>query len=361
MTNSLVEKLTILIFLKDRANFTRRLIHYLSQVNYPFEVYFADGSLGDENELIFKNLNAKFRYRYQRYPKDLKLDIYFQKCVFSISEIRTPYVMLVDNDDFPIQEGQLKAIEFLERKHDYVGCNGQVAGIELSVDSGKPYSNHYLYHPYYCREMDWPISVEQEKAIERIKAYHKNFYSIFYSIFRTDSLSLTFEKIKEFNFSELGIVELFFSYSQLSQGKIGSIQELTYVRQRGSSQTAAAQRDWFYRLFYTQWLNDSKNAIKYIAEYIAQYEDSETEIIYAELYEAFVNRMRQRFLPNQPYFFKNVSYFFEKRNISFLWWQKLFKKYPAISEKSIYTLVMPKNHRNSFNLIREVVCCQNQA
>jgi glycosyltransferase domain-containing protein len=325
-------ELTLLICLKDRADFTKRLCAYLIDINAPFEIIFADGSIGDENRMIIESFKQKFPYRYIRYPADNTFTDYYEKCASVIKEVITPYVMMIDNDDFPIIDGQQEAIRFLENNADYIGCNGRVAGIILAPFANKPYGKNILFTPYYCKDMDVPVALNQDAAIDRIAGYLNNFYSTFYSIFRTSSLVLTYEKMKDLNSSDLGIAELFFSFSQLSHGKIHSIDALTYVRQKGSSQVAASQKDWFYRLLYTNWLADLKAAIQSVAEHISQVEKKGTDSIYNALYESFLIKQRSRYIPNDFYLLKNWSLFFNKMNLYNLFLHKLYRISPSMGE-----------------------------
>lgn len=327
-------KFTLLVFLKDRSDFTERFVHYLSKTKYSHHVYFADGSIENDSEKFFGSLDkVDFQYTYKRYPKDETLADYYKKCSQAIQDIKTPYVMLADNDDFPIEEGQNKAIQFLDDNVDYIGCNGRVSGVVLSPSSHKPYGENSLFLPYYCQTMDVQKIVNQDSALDRISSYNENFYSIFYSVFKTSTLQNTFAKIEELNFSELGIVELFFSYLQLAQGKIKSIPYLIYVRQRGSSQAAVSQKDWFYRVFYTNWLQDAKNAIQHVATVIATSENLKTEDVYKALYLKFVNRMRERFIPNQFYILKNYHYILNFIFIQEYVLNKLFRIAPKIAQR----------------------------
>jgi glycosyltransferase domain-containing protein len=327
-------QLTLLVFLKDRAEFTKRLCEYLSEIHYPYPVYFADGSLADDNEdYLGSNRQFSFSYTYKRFSKDLSLSDYYQKCYQALCDVKTPYVMIADNDDFPIPEGQSKAIQFLENNSKFIGCNGQIAGISLSPTASKPYGKNFLFHQYYCQTMDLPVKLDQALATNRIESYLSNFYSIFYSIFRTESLVCTYSLIKDLDFSDLGIHELFFSYMQLAQGKVHSIDVITYIRQKGSSQTAAVQKDWFHRLFYTNWLEDSQKAIHTIAEYIAINEKINVTDCYKTLYELFVKRMRDRYIPNDFYLLKNCCFSKIKNYIFNVLTGKLFSVAPSVTER----------------------------
>jgi len=349
-------QLTLLVFLKDRASFTKRLFDYLSKVQYPFPVLFADGSIEDENELFFNEVKfADFSYQYIRYPKDERLSDYYEKCVSAIEKVKTPYVMLADNDDFPIIDGQLKALDFLNSHPDYIGCNGRVGGVIVNPVSHHASGNNVLYLPYYCPMMDVPVPLDQDTAIRRIQSYLRNFYSFYYAIYRTENMANTLEKIREFNFSDLGIVELFFSYMKLAQGKVHTIDSLTYLRQKGSSQAAASQKDWFHRLFYTNWLPDLKIALRYTAEIISHNESTDIHKTYDQLYEDFLNRFRQRFIPNGFYFYKNPQLIFNKIFLSHYLLNKIFKLSPKLGEQIGFYSLNKQTPPLNLETIRDII------
>ena len=349
-------KLTLLVTLKDRSSFTKRFCDYLSLIEYPFFVIFADGSLGDENEKIFKNLkNQNFLYEYIRFPPDQILTNYYEKLFVAVKRVKTPYIVLADNDDFPIIEGQLKALEFLEFNNDYVGCTGRTGGVIIHPSSNLPYGKKVLNLSYYCHYMDVSVALDQTNALERIKSYLNNFYSIFYSIYRTDSIKINFEAMQKLDFSDLGIFELFFSYLQLTQGKIKTLNSLIYVRQKGSSQAAASQKDWFHRLFYSAWLSDLKQALCYVSEMIAKREQRNCQDVYDTLYSDFVVRQRKRFLPLKFYFCANFNLFFNKEYVKYLIYYKVFKISPSIGEKWGYYSLTKITSKSNLNKIKAII------
>ncbi|MGV8948006.1 MAG: TIGR00180 family glycosyltransferase [Candidatus Paracaedibacter sp.] len=350
-------QLTLLVYLKDRSEFTKRFVDYLSAIKYPFPVIFADGSIGNENEVFFTLAKKKdFTYEYIRYPKDETLSDYYAKGASAIKKVKTPYVMLVDNDDFPILEGQLKAIDFLDKNQDYGGCNGRVGGVVVNPTASNPYGEKILLLPYYCNSMDRSILLDQETGTKRIKAYLGNFYSIFYSVYRTENLTHTLKKVRELNFSDLGILELFFSYMQLAQGKVHTIDSLTYIRQKGSSQAAASQKDWFHRLFYTEWLSDLKQAIGNVAETIARLENIDFQEVYDLLYEDFLVRHRARFMLTKFYFYKNPRLFFNKEYFNVLILYKIFRVSAVVGEKIGFCSLCHLTPKKNLEKIREIIC-----
>lgn len=324
-------QLTLVVTLKDRFDFTKRLCEYLSSISYPFEVLFADGSIGDEHEAYFQNQNAfKFSYEYVRYPKDESLKHFYSKCADILQKVKTPYTMLADNDDFPIIDGQLRAITFLDAHRNYVGVNGGVAGISLS-SPGEPYARWGYFSQYYCSVMDRPVSLDFSTAQARIRSYLKNFNSIYYAIYRTYSLKKTLIDIECFSPTDLGIYELYFSYHQLVQGKIHQLDRTTYIRQKGSSQSAASQKGWMDRLFYTNWLVDLQTAIQLIAQRISEHEGGQQNEFYDMLYYDFVERQKHRFISNNFYVKHNFGLLINLNFFCEFFLRKLFRLFPLLA------------------------------
>ena len=172
-------------------------------------------------------------------------------------------------------------------------------------------------------------------------------------------MSCTLKKIREFNFSDLGIVELFFSYLKLAQGKVHTIDSLTYLRQKGSSQAAASQKDWFHRLFYTNWLSDLKVAIHHVAEVISHKEGADLQETYDQLYADFLTRFRERFIPNGFYFYKNPQLIFNKIFFRYYILNKIFKASPGLGERAGFYSLNQETPPLNLEIIKNIVTKKN--
>ncbi|MDR1475120.1 MAG: TIGR00180 family glycosyltransferase [Holosporales bacterium] len=259
------DQLTLLVFLKDRFAFTKRLCSYLQDIKYPFHVIFADGSELSENEEYFRNECFSFNHEYVRYPVDKDIYAYARKAQSASALVKTPYVMLCDNDDFPIVSGQRAAVDFMENNQDCVGCNGRIKGLIPYPDSSKPNGKHIFWKKYYSNDMDFPVNLDQDSVVERITSWQPFCCSIWYSIFKSEVLKQMYKDMDKMYLSDLGPMELFFSYFMLSKGKVSHINETTYIRQLGSSQAAASQgNSFFMRLFFKDWLGDIRKIMDYM-------------------------------------------------------------------------------------------------
>ncbi|MFN7662611.1 MAG: TIGR00180 family glycosyltransferase [Alphaproteobacteria bacterium] len=342
-------ELTLLVTLKDRFEFTKRMCRYFEEARYPFHVIFADGSLENDTEDFFKKLkNPGFSYEYIRYPKDETYLDYYKKCASAIKKVKTPYVMLADNDDFPIAEGQMKAIEFLKDSPDYVGCNGRLAGVVLDQPA-KAQAKNLFFIPYYCKVMDIQVDLDQDSAYERIKIYCKDFYTIYYSIFKTESLSATLSAIQKKNFSTLHACEIFFSCMQLAQGKIKSLSVLTYVRQKGSSQAASSQKSWFFRIMHTNMINDLKEAFYYISSLI----NKQDKNMFLEISEMYIASIERKYSWSKKDFFIKILHLFKKKNMDF-WLYKVNRISFFVSYQLSRLYIKNTTSLNTLSLIRRV-------
>src|SRR3989344_4673373 len=345
--------LTLLITLKDRFEFTKRMCLYFSEIQYPFHIIFADGSLENEAEMFFKTLeNPGFSYEYIRYPKDTTYSHYYKKCASAIKKVKTPYVMLADNDDFPIIDGQLKTIEFLKKNLDYVGCCGRIPGICLSSSSA-PYGKNVFFIPYYCDVLYVQRLLNQNTSLERIKEYMKFFTSIFYSVFRTESLIKTFLAIEEQNFKVLYLHEIFFSCLQLSQGKVHFIKNITYIRQKGSSQNAATYyKGIFFDIFYKQMLREIQKSFSYLAKFINK---KNYRRIFEEIYNSHYEKVTNDYGFIQLRLLKRFVPLLNKRKILFLVLKIFFEICPAfISIISVFFIKYLIN-TNDIKFIKKLV------
>ena len=135
-----MNKLTILLTLWDREEYTQTwfLNNYFHDVDY----LIADGSFGDANELFF-NKNKKNNIKYIRFPIDEDIESFHKKVWDSSKMIKTPYVMICDNDDFLNIDGIKKCVNFLEANEDYSFCGGRI--LEVEENFGNPINKKFLY------------------------------------------------------------------------------------------------------------------------------------------------------------------------------------------------------------------------
>ena len=112
---TMIDKITFLLPTKGRDNFTLRLLKYFNKLKTPIDLIIGDG-LPNKNTNFLKH-KEKFPYLNYQYIEynDINLLAYYKKLYDMCTKANTKYVMLIDNDDFPLISGISKNIEFLEK------------------------------------------------------------------------------------------------------------------------------------------------------------------------------------------------------------------------------------------------------
>jgi glycosyltransferase domain-containing protein len=331
---SLESKLTLLVYLKDRAAFTQRLCDYFHLIKYPCHVFFADGSLEDENEKIIASFkNANFSYTYHRYPKDLTLSDFYGKVADAASKITTPYVMPFCNDDFPILDSQLKAVEFLESHNDYVGCNGYQPWFYIHEDSSTPYGQYVFFtnygfsvQPYH--ELTYP-TYNQDTPSDRINFALRHYIQYYYAIIKTEVFKHSANIIKTMNLSDPFVHEYATSLLPMLQGKIHQIDNAFFIKQCGSSQYGdeVMKVSWFKRLF----LDSTVEAWKKLLHFLSDYLSKETQQPYDDIYNELLDSVDAMYATDKRFF--ELCKLILRDKITKGWPLKIFNRFPWLVDR----------------------------
>ena len=200
MKSRFSNSLTYLLPLYGRPHLTTRWLRHASQNSLTSPVYIADGKPSDSpfatsNYLQnFPNLHLNYVEYQDNTPND-----YFCKLFHALSAIRTPYVVLCDNDDFPFFQGLQECVEFLDTHPSFVAAGGQVAGLHGPSSPAasilgplahsfplfsKYYINNYWYH---CHD------ICSDVPFERVKSQIHRPLSVYYYVHKTDILRTCYE------------------------------------------------------------------------------------------------------------------------------------------------------------------------
>jgi glycosyltransferase domain-containing protein len=264
-------RLTIVLPLKGRHLFTLRFLWHANKARLPYRFLIADGQVNpklaeilDRPKQIFPQLDIE----YLRYPDDTDFAHFFAKMSDALDHVRTPYAMVVDNDDFLAATGIERSIAFLDGHSDYVCCGGGLAG--FSVYSGLHDSNNGLvgrlnHYDYRYTIHDHSVDFGSSSAVERLRAGSRNWWT-YYAVYRTDALRTICREIVEINFSDLQLHELFCAMRTLTLGKARSeASTIAYLRQYATSQGSSFSKDWVHHLLRSNFTGDFSNMIERIA------------------------------------------------------------------------------------------------
>lgn len=224
--------------MKDRPQFTERCIRFASNCGH---LIVADGSREPQFPPFYER--SGIDYFYSGY--DATLSHWWFKLLMAMDRVNTPYAMLADNDDLVVRTGIDRCIEWLDEHPDYICASGRIRGFWMWPDPvwGPKWASNRRYAIY-----DNPADYSQSTANERVLAGFQNSWS-FYAVYRTEALKQIRREAHDIDFTDLMLHEKFCAMRALTLGKAICDNGFTsYMRQHGTSQTAAARSDWVHHL-----------------------------------------------------------------------------------------------------------------
>jgi glycosyltransferase domain-containing protein len=296
-------KLTVLLTLKDRVEFTYRWLDYAEYVKLPFNILIADGGVLDVCCEYFSNLKKykDLRYRYIRYPVDKTYSDYYSKVLDALSKVKTQYVVMADNDDFFIAEGLQKSVNYLESHENYVSCRGLIGFVNIStkgIENNNCLSGNKARFKIYKN-----ISNTAHSASCRVKNHFSSFNLInhylgtFYDVHRTDDLISFYKVLVDLNIKDVYLAELLLSYLTVAKGKVRRESYSYLIRQENTigSSARAHHEKWgnsYDRMFLDTWSSDFSNFTNAVAKNIANNDEiniSQAKNIVEEGYKNYIS------------------------------------------------------------------------
>ncbi len=223
-----MHKLTILLPLKDRHIYTERWLRF--NLHDDFLYFIADGSFGDENEKIIKQWSRK-NILYKKFNPDKNILTYIDKMKSSLDEIKTPYVINADNDDFLSRATLMKLISELESSEDLVAVQGRIAFFSEKNSRFVSFKRH-KDHQHLCNITE----------LDALRELVSNFNPFWYALTRTEVQQNIFSIFERIKLDNAYLAEIFQSAFLLTYGKVGCNSNISYARQSNPT-TSNAQND----------------------------------------------------------------------------------------------------------------------
>jgi glycosyltransferase domain-containing protein len=273
----------------------------------PFRFLIADGEVRPPLAEMLENSREAFPHldiEYIRYPDDDNWRRYFAKMHDALRRVRTPYVMLADNDDFLAPAGIERCMEFLDSRPDYVCCTGGIAGFSLyaprSAPQGKLLGSVNRLTSSYTPDSS-PEEVRSDDVRARMQSgFHC--YWFFYSVYRPRALELIWKEIVEIDFSNFHALELYSTLRTLTLGKALQDQTVTsYFKQSDAgagwhwaTSEAAPSASFVYHLLRSRFSTDFSAMIERVSRAVAEADGSDAGEIAEQIRlsaEQFVDRI----------------------------------------------------------------------
>jgi glycosyltransferase domain-containing protein len=233
-------KLTIILTLKGREEFTYRWMGYMNEMRCPYKILIADGGENLEIEAHLGHFNnyPNLDYEYIRYPLDASLDDYLNKLENVISRVKTEYTLLADNDDFYLLDRIPELIAFLDDHRDYVAARGQLVNFEVFGSNGTTraqvrgcrYQASAVYAP--SLDSDSPL-IRVNNLCQGMPDY--DYYSNWYSIIRASVLQKVWKNLISLQIKEFIVLEILTHVMLVNAGKLKVMSTPFYLRQSDTS------------------------------------------------------------------------------------------------------------------------------
>jgi glycosyltransferase domain-containing protein len=253
------DKLTIILTLKGRCEYTFRWIEYVNRQFFPFTILIADGGADNNvsNWIAEKNL-VGINIKYVKFDEDATYEDFYKKVRKALEFVHTPYYIMADNDDFYSLNGLVEAIAYLENNPEYVACGGRLVPFNIVNsfvygDDVKFYNSNYDYY------------LESDPS-ERLVKYFNGAPGIYYSVIKTEVGKAIWQKIVDYNFRDIRMPELLIDCLVIASGKVYNVNSPFYFRQVGVGvgNEVGLTHNFFDEIFTPTWSNE----INHIADLV---------------------------------------------------------------------------------------------
>jgi glycosyltransferase domain-containing protein len=226
---------TLLLLVKGRHEFTERWLKYMDSIKFEFPIIIADGENDGVTEDLIKKANTSknLAIEFYQYNTHGGYNEYYSMKYEALNKVKTDYVMLCDNDDFILQYGLKKLIDFAVKNPEYISVSGKILNFEIDDFAYAPFGSKINFLKpceYYRKEEpldDWK---------NHIKSVFTEFQPNFYNIFQKKYLLIVANELTKLNFSDLVINEFYIQLRTATLGKSKVLDaEQHYLRQRGTS------------------------------------------------------------------------------------------------------------------------------
>jgi glycosyltransferase domain-containing protein len=293
-------RITILLTLKGRDLCTLRWLWHANRVGLPFRVFIADGDVNPvvarliEDAAVFPNLAID----YHRYNDRTLLDFY-RKLEDAVSKIKTPYVMMSDNDDFLFASGVVACLDYLDRSPAYVSMGGGIGHFETRSGKGWSQCLHGKVERFWYQQSKayQAYDLDSSAVADRVGKAYAGFLTVCYNVFRLEALQTATTEITQFNFQRLDNFELYLILRTATLGKVKSFtSHISYLRQLGTSSNPARGKNFVASLSTEPYLEEVQKIVKHLAALVALADGVEKTAIVQTLHTISTVRLREKLL-----------------------------------------------------------------
>jgi len=226
---NIFNKLTIILVLKDREEFTERWLKYINSIDPFAHIIVADGSESPLNSKYFFKFKIKSKIKYFHYGEDFTISNFVSKIDRVLEKVNTEYVVLMSNDDFPLINGILAALNVMEANEDYVCAMGDCVDVSLSEKFSSNLGNHVYGNLMINGALYSTKSIEEGEITKRLDSFLKINESFWHAIYRTTILQKVYRSCTKMNLDSMLTYELAANLHSLIYGKMVRLKNHTFM------------------------------------------------------------------------------------------------------------------------------------
>ncbi len=223
----------LILLVNGREHFTKRWLEYMAKVEFKYKIAIGNGNKKTNiqlKKLIKKKNYSNLNIEYYSYDNKNYKDYYYMMYDVARRQKKAKFLKFCDNDDF-ILPHQLENLIKLSKKNIKCVSVGD-RDMWFSLMSRSVYGNAIYF---------WPenfFRTNESFNISDIKKVFSNFQESFYNIFKKKYILKILKEIYQINFEDLEIRDFYLKLRLMSFGKTKFYNQVSYVRQHGTSQTS---------------------------------------------------------------------------------------------------------------------------
>ncbi|EKD24096.1 MAG: hypothetical protein ACD_81C00110G0002 [uncultured bacterium] len=316
--------LTFLLPLKDRPDYTKIWLDKNLRTGYDYII--ADGSIGDENEALFRDLELP-NVTYARCQKDLTIDRYVEKMLHAVGQVKTKYVMTCDNDDFINFRGIVRCLDALENDSMAICAGGPIYGVYQS-ENASTQSRYSL--PLKILDLS---RLDNRSGFDALAYVFRNYGYLWYSIFRTEGYRKIWNDIARLQILDVFLMEILQAELTFCYGKYIHVKSNHYIRLINPTTSSAREASSIgipqeHRIYFD---DEYRRQVLRMSEHVA----------------ALVGVDRDKFLDAFRYMYLNTKSIASRirTRLSHSIQRKIIKYFPVLSVESILALTNPGSRK----------------
>ncbi len=220
--------LTIILLIKDRPNFVLRWLKYHNENPPSFPVIITDSGTDDTIENILKDRSVypHIRYTYVRYSRPTQPGNFGhvadlnQKIHAALRMVKTKYAVLESDDDFNLDDGLLRAVNFLNAHPEYVVSRGEVYDFRIRGKDAPNKAENVYGTLTGARRIYTNPSNTGKTALARALEFSEYSDSLWLDVSRTDELTRAYETLLNSNIVDRDTGASLVSYLLVAEGKV---------------------------------------------------------------------------------------------------------------------------------------------